>query len=70
MPVPNIENEVIARVDETCTASADEVCDSWNHFGNVILSGFLLFYTPYACSSVDSTCFDKFFMKNLINSLK
>ena len=59
MSVAYIANEVIARVDQTCTASATHHV-KWNHFGNVILPGLLLIYTPYMhVLSVDSTCFDK-----------
>ena len=53
MPVAYIANEVIARVDQTCTASATHHV-KWDHFGNVIASYILpslqLFYTPYARS--------------------
>ena len=74
MSVAYITNEVIARVDQICTASATHHV-KWNHFGNVILPGLLLFYTPYARSICRLYMLEllKFFilvfMTNLTNSL-
>ena len=52
MSVAYIENETIARVagpELHCCVSANHYV-KWNHFGNVILPGLLLFYTPHARS--------------------
>ena len=54
MSVAYIANEDIARVDQTCVASATHHV-KWNHFGNVTvildtLPSLQLFYTPYARS--------------------